>query len=72
MKPRYYQKRAKEQIHRSWANGHRAVLCVAPTGAGKTFLAVNALKRERVLWVAHRRELVFQAAKTLEKKDWPS
>lgn len=48
------------------AAGHRAVLVVAPTGAGKTWLAARGIIRpavlrgERVLCVAHRREIVRQ------------
>jgi DNA repair protein RadD len=65
-KLRDYQVRACDGVRASWAAGHRAPLLVAPTGAGKTTmgaaLAADGLATGgRVLWVAHRRELVAQA-----------
>jgi superfamily II DNA or RNA helicase len=40
----------------------RRVLCVGPTGCGKTVMAVALMGRGRILFVAHTRELVTQAA----------
>ena len=45
------------------------VLLVSPTGTGKTLMMVMAARRaiaegKRVLWVAHREELLFQASRT--------
>lgn len=40
------------------------VLCL-PTGGGKTITAVAIAKPYRTLWVAHRRELIYQAAGAL-------
>ena len=42
-------------------------LLVIPTGGGKTFVATEMISRMnvRTLWLAHRKELVVQAAKTL-------
>jgi len=59
---RPYQKAAVEAI----GDG---VLLVAPTGVGKTLMMVMAARKaiaegKRVLWVAHREELLFQAART--------
>lgn len=44
-------------------------LLVMPTGSGKTFTAAEIVKRLglRTLWVAHRRELIDQAAGTLDR-----
>lgn len=46
----------------------RSVLVVSPTGSGKTVIAVRFLKKygkDRVLWVAHRWELLDQAHREL-------
>ncbi|MBM3545274.1 MAG: DEAD/DEAH box helicase, partial [Alphaproteobacteria bacterium] len=47
---------------------HRRPLIVAPTGGGKTVIASEIIRRDpdqHVLFIAHRRELVFHAAKHL-------
>jgi len=64
---RDYQVRAVRRVHEEWAR-HRAVCLVAPTGSGKTTMGVAALREAvRVVWVAHRRELVAQAATRLRE-----
>jgi DNA repair protein RadD len=55
---------------RKAAGRHKAVLLVAPTGAGKTMIASAIVagavaKGRRVLFLAHRRELIDQAAAKL-------
>lgn len=43
---------------------HRRVLAVGPTGCGKTFIAAQVMRKmigKRVLWLAHRVELLEQA-----------
>jgi DNA repair protein RadD len=72
MKLRPYQSAAIEAARGAVVAGHRAICLVAPTGAGKTAIASEiargALARgSRVLWLAHRVELVEQAATTLLK-----
>ena len=62
---RPYQQRAIDDAREHVRAGRRRVLLVAPTGAGKTVVAVgliaSALGRgRRTLMVAHRRELVRQ------------
>lgn len=62
---RPYQLRAVDAVRRHIAEGSRAPLLVAPTGAGKTVImahiAASAVgKRRRVVIVAHRAELVRQ------------
>lgn len=54
------------------AQGRRAPLCIAPTGAGKTVIEAELTRlhlevdaTNRVLVVAHRRELIGQIANTL-------
>lgn len=66
MSLRDYQERTRAQLHRIWAQGAKSVLAVGPTGCGKTRLgAVTVQDAGRTLWVAHRRELVSQARRTL-------
>lgn len=60
---RPYQSQAVKALLRLFRN-HRRVVAVAPTGSGKTTTAVGLLKRwpqKRVLWLAHRIELLRQA-----------
>lgn len=75
---RDYQVRAIDGARRAIRSGKRAPLIVAPTGAGKTTIAslivsghlskaVVGGKAPRVVWLAHRRELVKQAAATLTR-----
>jgi superfamily II DNA or RNA helicase len=66
---RPYQERAITRA-REAARTHRSVCLVMPTGAGKTrtcaAICSSAIARgRRVLWLAHRSELVEQAAETL-------
>lgn len=66
MKLRDYQERARAKLHRRWNQGAKSLLAVGPTGSGKTRLgAVTVRDMGRVLWVAHRRELVSQARRAL-------
>lgn len=63
MRLRAYQKKAVADVQRCWASSVKSVLLVAPTGAGKTLLGAHLVSGySSVLWVAHRRELVAQAA----------
>ncbi len=65
---REYQSRGVEQIRRHIRAGVMRVLCVAPTGAGKTVIATHIIEcsvalGNRILFLAHRRELITQAFK---------
>jgi DNA repair protein RadD len=67
VKLRDYQQIAVEALRSSYSSGHRAPLLVMPVGAGKTvvFAAISASARAKgklVLVIAHRRELITQAA----------
>ncbi|HEU4409114.1 MAG TPA: DEAD/DEAH box helicase family protein [Polyangiaceae bacterium] len=74
---RPYQRAALDRLAALVAAGARRVLLVSPTGSGKTVLAValiaEALARgERVLFVAHRRELVAQTFEKLRAHGVPA
>ena len=72
MELRPYQQEARESIHREWNGGHRRTLLVLPTGCGKTIVFAQVtrdrvLEGDRVLILAHRGELLQQAADKLKK-----
>jgi DNA repair protein RadD len=63
---RDYQHEAIDQLRGTVGGGNRRILLVAPTGSGKTLIAGALVRRafdqgRRVLFLAHRRELVQQA-----------
>jgi len=73
---RPHQSRALAEMREAVRAGKRGVLVVMPTGGGKTCLAAHAAaahvaKGGRVVWLAHRRELVRQAAESLRSFDLP-
>lgn len=73
---RPYQQAAYAEGRDHYRSGRRSVLFVGPTGMGKTVLggamARGAVERgKRVAWYAHTRELVTQAAKSLERMGVP-
>lgn len=67
MQLRPYQSRAINELAGVVRDGARAVVIVAPTGAGKTVIGASIAHRAkgRGLWLAHRTELVDQARKVL-------
>lgn len=69
---RPYQTKAKQCITAQWAAGHSRTLLVLPTGTGKTIvfasLAADQVRAgDRVLILAHRGELLEQAADKLQR-----
>ena len=69
---RPYQQQARERIHAEWENGHIRTLLVLPTGTGKTIVfasvaADQVRAGDRVLILAHRGELLEQAADKLQR-----
>ena len=72
MELRPYQLEAKNAIQGEWQKGNNKTLMVLPTGTGKTVvfskLAEDCVRdRERVLILAHRGELLDQAADKLRQ-----
>lgn len=72
MELRPYQREAIEAIQEEWNRGVRTTLLVLPTGCGKTIvfckLAQGLVRNgERILILAHRGELLDQAADKMKK-----
>lgn len=72
MELRPYQQEAKDAVFEQWDNGIRKTLLVLPTGCGKTIVFAKVTedcvrKGDRVLILAHRGELLDQAADKLKK-----
>jgi DNA repair protein RadD len=68
---RPYQVEAIDQFDSDVASGTTNVIIVAPTGAGKAVIAGGVVKRaiaggKRVLFLAHRREIVMQTSAKLK------
>lgn len=69
---RPYQAEAKQAILNEWDEGHRKTLLVLPTGCGKTVVFASVTENQvqkghRVLIMAHRGELLEQAADKLKE-----
>lgn len=69
---RPYQQEAKEAVQAEWERGVNKTLLVLPTGCGKTIVFSKLIEDcvmdgERVLVLAHRGELLEQAADKLSK-----
>lgn len=72
MELRPYQQEAKESIFTEWENGVKKTLLVLPTGCGKTIVFAKVTEDcvragDRVLILAHRGELLEQAADKIAK-----
>ena len=69
---RPYQETAINQIIAAIKKGYKKIIVRAPTGAGKTIIASRIIngaiaKGNRLLFMAHRSELIYQCS---EKLDW--
>src|SRR5258708_348388 len=71
---RQYQQQAIDAVRQCIREGKKAPLCVSPTGSGKTIIESEIVRlhiaqkeSNKVLFIAHRRELIGQAASTLLK-----
>jgi superfamily II DNA or RNA helicase len=64
---RDYQREAIDKVLGDWSHGHRALLLVLPTGAGKTVVSADIIRRvvqqtsQRAVFMAHRSELLTQS-----------
>lgn len=72
MELRPYQQEAKERIFEEWNKGVKHTLLVLPTGCGKTIVFAKVTEEcvkqgDRVLILAHRGELLEQAADKIGK-----
>ena len=73
MNLRPYQEAAKNAVLGEWAAGRRKTVAVLPTGTGKTILFASIVEHQvreagrRALILAHRGELLDQAADKLKK-----
>ena len=72
MELRPYQQQAKDAIFSEWGNGIKKTLLVLPTGCGKTIVFAKVAEEcvkggNRVLILAHRGELLDQAADKIGK-----
>lgn len=72
MELRPYQEEAKQNIFEEWKKGNMRTLLVLPTGCGKTIVFAKVTEEcvrggDRVLILAHRGELLAQAAEKIHK-----
>lgn len=69
-----YQKKEKEDIRQAFEQGSKAVCLVSPCGSGKTVVLADIAKEAtdkgcKVLFLAHRIEIIEQATKTFESQN---
>lgn len=67
IKPRFAQIQALEELNTTYEEGYKSALVVMATGLGKTYLAAfYAISFNKVLFIAHREEILHQAKKSFE------
>lgn len=73
MQLRPYQENALRQVRHAYANGKRSVLVVSPTGSGKGVILSQLIRQAndkgaKVLFLVHRREILFQVSRYLDNQ----
>ena len=67
IQPRFAQVEALEELEKTMEEDYRKALVVMATGLGKTYLAGFFAQRfQRVLFIAHREEILYQAKKSFQ------
>ncbi|WP_226669718.1 DEAD/DEAH box helicase family protein [Metabacillus litoralis] len=65
IQPRFAQIEALDELEKTYSEGYKSALVVMATGLGKTYLAgFFAKKFKKVLFIAHREEILTQAKKS--------
>ncbi|WP_026691891.1 DEAD/DEAH box helicase family protein [Peribacillus kribbensis] len=68
IQPRFAQLEALEQLNSTLEEDYKKALVIMATGLGKTYLAgFFAKKFKRVLFIAHREEILYQARKSFRR-----
>lgn len=71
-KLRPYQVDAYDAVFKSFEKGCSKMICVLPTGAGKTALAAKIAKRfKKILFMSHTEELINQSGAALIEEFYP-
>jgi len=70
---RKHQSRAIYELRKAVADGYKRILLVAPTGSGKSVMFSKIIesatnKGNPVLFLVHKRELIFQASKHMDNE----
>ena len=67
IQPRFAQLEALEELEKTMEEDYHKALVVMATGLGKTYLAGFFAQRfQRVLFIAHREEILYQAKKSFQ------
>jgi superfamily II DNA or RNA helicase len=68
-KLRVFQQLTKDAVNQAWADGHKDVMMVLPTGGGKTVIFSSIMQDERApsVAIAHRQEIVSQISLALAR-----
>jgi superfamily II DNA or RNA helicase/HKD family nuclease len=68
IQPRFAQVEALEQLETTYAEGYDRAMVVMATGLGKTYLAAFFARNfDRVLFIAHREEILHQAKQSFQR-----
>jgi len=74
MQLRKYQTEAIDKIRKAYSSGNKSILVVSPTGSGKGVILSEIIKSasskgRKVLFLVHRREILFQISAYMDKYD---